>query len=38
MLRINKFDPDKRDPVTKGALVSLGDSYLVNDLYIRLKL
>ena len=36
--RINKFDPDKRDAVASGSLVTLGDVYQVGDLYLRLKL
>jgi len=36
--RINKFDNDKRDSLSSGAGVSVGDIYKINDLYLRLKL
>ncbi|MCA9670754.1 MAG: VWA domain-containing protein [Myxococcales bacterium] len=38
VLRVNKFDSEKRDPVKAGALVSIGDTYQVGDLFVRLKL
>ena len=38
VLRVSKFDSDRREPVAPGSLVSLGDAYLINDLFVRLKL